>query len=264
MRGLLQELAQLESTGQPCVWVTVLATAGSTPQKAGAHMLVLKDGSVRGTIGGGAVEKQVVDDAVAFLHSEETTPRTFQAHLTHDLGMCCGGAMTVFLEKYGDGAPLVIFGAGHVSLELAALATRVGFQVTVVDERNEWLTEARFPNVKRCLAPPDMEARRLDSGVFACIATHDHQLDLQCLEALRLIPLAYLGVIGSRRKALRFRQRLEAQGFTSEECARFECPMGLEIGAVTPAEIAISTLGRLISVRSQRRTRRFEVTSPAP
>jgi len=124
----------------------------------------------------------------------------------------------------------------------------------VVDERAEWLTAERFPHVTRRLEPPEVVARALRGGpnVYCCVTTHDHPLDQACVEALVRTELAYLGVIGSQRKALRFRQRMEAGGYTAAEVARFESPMGIDIDALTPAEIAVSIVGRLISIRRRK------------
>lgn len=244
-------LAQLEAEGRPFVLCTVIAVQGSTPQKPGSRLAVLEGGELRGTVGGGAIEQQIVDAALALLADAQATTRTLETHLTHELGMCCGGKMSVFLEKHGAPVELTVFGAGHVAKELAALAAHVGFRVTVVDARPEWLTAERFPQATRRLAPPDEVAKQLRGGPrsYCCVVTHDHPLDQACVEALVRTPLAYLGVIGSGRKAARFRQRLEAAGFTPEETARFESPMGLPLGALTPQEIAVSIVARLVELR---------------
>ena len=249
--GLFDDIAQLDASGRAFVVCTVIATQGSTPQKPGSRMVVVADGSLRGTVGGGAIEQQIIEAARALLADRAATTRTLETHLTHELGMCCGGKMTVFLEKHGARAQLYVFGAGHVGRELAALAQHVGFEVTVVDARPEWLNAERFPHATRRLELPDEVAAALSGGseVYCCVTTHDHPLDQACLEALLRKPLAYLGVIGSERKALKFRQRLEAAGFTRDELARFESPMGVAIDALTPAEIAVSIVARLISVR---------------
>lgn len=251
---LFSELARLEAEGRPFVLCTVTATQGSTPQKTGARLVVRHDGSLSGTVGGGAIEQQVVDAAKALLKSPGSDAKTIETHLTHDLGMCCGGRMTVFLEKHGGRPSLFIFGAGHVAQELAVLAHRVGFSITVVDERAEWLTATRFPDATLSMGPPDLVAQKLigDSNTYCCVTTHDHPLDQACVEALLRTPLAYLGLIGSQRKAARFRHRLEAAGFTGTEIERFESPMGLNIGAVTPAEIAVSVVARLVELRRSR------------
>ena len=248
---LFAEIAQLVAEGRAFVLATVVESQGSTPQKPGSKMVVLPDGTSRGTVGGGAIELQILEAAKALFASDDGS-RLIETHLTHDLGMCCGGKMRVFLEKTAAAARLWVFGAGHVGRELAHLAARVGFRVTVVDERPSLCSRERFPEADDLvLSNPADLARTLagGAGCYFCIATHDHPLDQACVEALLKKPFAYLGVIGSRRKAERFRMRLEAAGFTSEERARLRSPMGVAIEAVTPAEIAVSIVGELIDVR---------------
>jgi xanthine dehydrogenase accessory factor len=247
---LYAEMAALLAQGRPFVLATVVESAGSTPQKPGAKLVVVEDGSLRGTVGGGAIEHQIVQAALALLSAPERT-RMLDTHLTHELGMCCGGRMKVFLEKHAAPARLTVFGAGHVARELAALAHRVGFRVTVVDARSEWASPERFPGCEVRLADPADVARELPGGedCFFCVTTHDHPLDQAVVEALLDKPSAYLGVIGSRRKAERFRMRLRAAGFSDEAVARLRSPMGVEIGALTPEEIAVSIVGELIRVR---------------
>ena len=154
-------------------------------------------------------------------------------------------------ERHEAPARLTLFGAGHVNREVAALASRCGFRIIVVDEREEWLTEERFPRAERLAEDPSVAARRLElnGADLVCVATHDHALDEQVLRALKDRPLRYLGMIGSERKAIRFRERLEAAGLTAADVARIQTPMGLAIGAQTPEEIAVSVVAELIRVR---------------
>src|SRR5882762_3869109 len=133
MAELFGDIARLVDEGRPFVLATVIDASGSTPQKPGSKMVVLQGGERRGTVGGGAIEQQVVDAALALLSDAQAQSKLVETHLTHDLGMCCGGKMRVFLEKHGAAAHLWVFGAGHVSKELAALANGVGFRVHVVD-----------------------------------------------------------------------------------------------------------------------------------
>ncbi|HEX8440378.1 xanthine dehydrogenase accessory protein XdhC [Archangium sp.] len=247
---LYAEMAALLSEGRPFVLATVIESAGSTPQKPGSKLVVLEDGGLRGTVGGGAIEHQIIQAALALLASEEAT-RVIETHLTHELGMCCGGRMKVFLEKHGAPPRLTVFGAGHVAKELATLAHRVGFRVTVVDARPEWANPERFPGLELKVKDPADHARELAGGAdqYYCVTTHDHPLDQAVVEALVNKPSAYLGVIGSRRKAERFRMRLRAAGFDEAAVGRMRSPMGLDIGALTPEEIAVSIVGELIRVR---------------
>jgi xanthine dehydrogenase accessory factor len=251
MVELFQDIARLVDEGRPFVLATVIDASGSTPQKPGSKMVVLPGGERRGTVGGGAIEQQVVEAALALLGDANASSKLIETHLTHDLGMCCGGKMRVFLEKHGAASHLWIFGGGHVAKELAALAHRVGFRVHVVDERAEWASRDRFPDAALELKNPADVARRLEGGpdCFFCVTTHDHPLDQACVEELLRKPAAYVGVIGSRRKAERFKLRLKAAGYTDAELSRMKSPMGVAIGALTPAEIAVSIVGELIAVR---------------
>lgn len=255
---LYEQIALLAKEGRAFVLATVIDSQGSTPQKPGSKMVVLERGETRGTVGGGAIEHQIIAAALKLLEDPVATSQVIETHLTHDLGMCCGGKMQVFLEKHASAARLWVFGAGHVGKELAALAHKVGFTVEVVDERKELLTIERFPDARKNLAHPADVARALEGGAdcFFCIATHDHPLDQACLEALIRKPFAYLGVIGSLRKAERFKLRLLAAGFTEAELARVKSPMGTPIFALTPEEIAVSIAGELISVRRAGQPRR--------
>ena len=207
---LYTDIAELTAEGRGFVLCTVVGTQGSTPQKPGSKMVVVEGGELRGTVGGGAIEKQIIEAATALLADPATETRTIETHLTHDLGMCCGGKMTVFLEKHAAAAQLWVFGAGHVAKEVCALARTVGFRVTVVDERREWATAERFPNAAVRQEHPEEVAKSLPGGpdCYFAVLTHDHALDQACVEALVRKPFAYLGVIGSERKAARFRMRM--------------------------------------------------------
>jgi xanthine dehydrogenase accessory factor len=245
------DIAQLSAAGRAFVVATVIETHGSTPQKPGSKLVVLPDGSLRGTVGGGAIEHQIIQAALSLFASEEAS-KVLETHLTHDLGMCCGGKMKVFLEKHAAPSRLWVYGAGHVAKELASLAKHVGFWVGVVDERPEWASRERFGRVDLLEhRAPEEHARTVEGGegTFFCVVTHDHALDQAILEALLNKPSAYLGVIGSRRKAERFKLRLRAAGFAEEALARVRCPMGVSIDAVTPEEIAVSIVGELVATR---------------
>jgi xanthine dehydrogenase accessory factor len=254
---LYAEIAALVAEGRPFVLATVIESAGSTPQKPGSKMVVLGDGSLRGTVGGGAIEHQIIEAAKALLEAPEQT-RTIETHLTHELGMCCGGRMKVFLEKHGAPVRLTVYGAGHVARELATLAHQVGFRVTVVDARPEWATPERFPGCEVLHEDPADHARKLAGSAqdYFCVTTHDHPLDQAVVEALLNKPSAYLGVIGSRRKAERFRMRLKAAGAQDAALDRIRSPMGLPIGALTPQEIAVSIVAELVQVRRSTYIRR--------
>ena len=244
-------LAAQARDGVPFVLATVTDTGGSTPRLAGAMMGITSTGQ-SGTIGGGAFEHHVIAEARALLAAPGRSTSVVDVHLVRDLGMCCGGKMTAFLNKTEPAPSLWIFGAGHVGSELAPLAQRAGFQVTVVDARAEWADAVRFPEgVEVVDAEPDdlLKGRRPGPHAYVVVTTHSHTLDEQLVGALSVEPPAYTGLIGSRAKWARFRARLSERGVPAAFLDAVRSPVGLDIGAVTPAEIAVSIVAELVAVR---------------
>jgi xanthine dehydrogenase accessory factor len=234
--------------GRRFVMATVVQSRGFTPQKSGARMLI-GSSETWGTIGGGAIEQEVIEKARALL--EEGGSVVLERHLTRELGMCCGGEMSVFLEVVEAAPRLVVFGAGYIAKPLAAMAAACGFEVAVVDEREEWATAERFPMAQVHLGSPESFARswRTEGGEMAVVATHDHALDQRLVQLLLARPLRFLGMIGSVPKQRKFALRLRARGFSDQQIARLRTPLGFDIGARTPEEIALSVVAELVAVR---------------
>lgn len=233
------------------VLVTILSTRGSTPRKAGARMLVGREGLVAGTVGGGRFEQEVLGRAAGVM--EKGGFLIDRVLLTQGLGQCCGGEMEFSVERLRPPERLFVFGAGHVSEQLVPIAARAGFSVTVLDERPELLTRERFPDAARLLDvidPIDWGSRvALDADAWCVIMTHDHPLDQRILQRLLNHDLPYIGLIGSLTKIRKFRLRLETAGVPAEKLDRVHAPIGLDIGAETPAEIAVSIAAELVRVR---------------
>jgi xanthine dehydrogenase accessory factor len=249
---VLEELARCRREREGAVLATVVEVTGSAPQIPGAKLLVRADGAAFGTIGGGAVEREVLRRAAALFEAGAEPTLLWRVNLTRELGMCCGGEMSVFFERVRARERLVLFGAGHVGRELAEVAARAGFEVTVVDERPEWATRERFPLVHAVLAEePEVALPEilLDGETYCVVVTHDHPLDQRLVKALLGRPLRFLGLVASRAKRNKFVMRLAAQGVPESELARLRSPVGIEIGAVTPHEIAVSIVAELIAVR---------------
>ncbi len=236
-------------TGRKAALATVLAREGSAPRHAGARMLVWSDASIVGTIGGGEVERRVIEQALQVIVSGR--PVLWSAHLTRDLGMCCGGAMEVFVEPLSVREPFVIFGAGHVAHAVAPLLAGLDFAVTVVDEREDLATSERFPGCALVCDDTLAFARRHPGGAdtWFLVVTHDHALDQDLCEVLLPKASAWAGMIGSRSKATKFRLRLRNAGLPDDVLARLRSPVGLDIGAETPAEIAVSIASEVIRAR---------------
>lgn len=240
--------------GRPAALVTVIAVGGSAPRASGARMLVYGDGQIVGTVGGGVFEHRVIQEALAALQAG--SPRRYAVHLTRDLGMCCGGQMEAFIEPVEGRDHLVIHGAGHVGAATARLAAELQFKVTVVDDREEILSQARLPEgVTRLERDPRRVLDELPVGdrAYHLVVTHEHALDQELVALLLPRPLAWLGMIGSRTKVSRFFLRLRAAGMDEALFSRLCAPVGLDIGAETPEEIAVSIVAELVRVRRKAR-----------
>jgi xanthine dehydrogenase accessory factor len=210
------------------------------------------DGTTLGTVGGGAIELAVLEALARAQKTGQT--ELLSRSLGYDLGMCCGGHMDVFIEPV-DGAPrLWLFGAGHVAHALAGLARGVDFDVQVVDDREEFNTEERFPACRRILRDA---AEVLAKEVFGerdwlIITTHDHQLDERALELALHKKARYIGLVGSRRKLFRIVDRIRDRAQGKLDLERVYCPVGLDLGAIGPHEIAVSIVAELVALRRGR------------
>ena len=242
-------LARWRAERRRFILATVVESRGFTPRKPGAHMLLAAEGVTVGTIGGGAIESEVLAEARRLLDAGGAA--LVKRHLTQELGMCCGGEMTVFLERVEPAPRLFVFGAGYIAKPLAAIAAGCGFEVTVVDGRPAWATPERFPtSTVRAVAPDDF-ARALETTPddYAVVVTHDHALDQRIVQELLRRPLHFVGMIGSIPKQRKFALRLRARGFSDEQIARLRTPLGVAIGASTPEEIAVSAMAEIVAAR---------------
>jgi xanthine dehydrogenase accessory factor len=215
-------------------------------------MIVLPDGSIKGTIGGSSVEALVIRDALEVL--KQGVPRIVKHTLNDaeksDTGMICGGTMEFFIEPLGRQPHLYIFGAGHVGLSLAKMAGELGFPHWVLDDRPEFATPERFPGaVDRLVGTfPELTAKlSLARPAYFIIVTRCHDTDLEVMRGVLGKEYAYLGMICSKRKKVEVFRILESEGFSREELERVHAPIGLNIGSESPAEIAVSILAEVIS-----------------
>jgi xanthine dehydrogenase accessory factor len=240
--------------GEPAALVTIVATHGSTPQRVGAKMLVFGDGRMVGTIGGGCYENDAFWKAREAITARK--PQLVHYELSDDFaqetGLICGGQMDVYIEPIEPSPELYVIGAGHVGTHLAHLAQEVGFHVHVVDDREKFANRDRFPAASEVLAediPAWLARTNLTPHAYVVIVTRGHTNDLEALRALAPRDLRYLGLIGSRAKVARIYDALTADGMPAEHLKKVHAPIGLDIGAVTPQEIAVSILAELIAVK---------------
>ena len=240
--------------GEPAALVTIVATTGSTPQRVGAKMLVFGDGRMVGTIGGGCYENDAFWKAREAITARK--PQLVHYELSDDFaqetGLICGGQMDVYIEPIEPSPELYVIGAGHVGTHLAQLAQEVGFHVHIVDDREKFANRDRFPAATEVLAediPAWLARTNLTPHAYVVIVTRGHTNDLEALRALAPRDLRYLGLIGSRAKVARIYDALRADGMPVEHLKKVHAPIGLDIGAVTPQEIAVSILAELIAVK---------------
>lgn len=251
---LLDMAARCIEGDVPAAMVTVVGAHGSTPQRPGARMLVLADGSVHGTIGGGCVEAEMMRRARLAIENGRPILTTYDLtpEQAGEEGLVCGGRMEVFIEPLEAQPDLAILGAGHVARPLCTLAALAGFRVSVLDDRESYATEARFPEAARVLVAPfesAAEALRLTPRSFVLVVTRGHRGDATAIASCLPRRPRFLGLLGSRAKMVHVLTDLAERGFSSDDLARVETPVGVEIGAETPEEIAVSIVARMIAVR---------------
>jgi xanthine dehydrogenase accessory factor len=240
-----------ESAGNGFALCTVVGVKGSAPRRTGAKMIVFADGRTMGTIGGGAVERSVIANARAVITGG--TARLFRHDLLHQHNMCCGGTMEIFIDPMKKKSNLYIFGAGHTGAALAKYAVDFPFDVFLIDDRKEQLDACDIAGVhKMNLDYRDaLPVLPFDDSTYVCIMTYSHPIDREILAYCLKKPHAYLGMIGSRRKTgLTRKMFMEAGIGTEEELQSVDMPMGVEIHAEGPEEIAVSILGKLIEVKN--------------
>ncbi|MFN7980740.1 MAG: XdhC family protein [Vicinamibacterales bacterium] len=247
-------VAEALERGEAAALVTIVSTTGSTPQRVGAKMLVFPDGRLVGTIGGGCYE----NDAFWKAREAITTRKPQLVHyeldddFAQETGLVCGGQMSVYIEPVEPNPSLYVIGAGHVGACLATMAHDAGFEVHVVDDREKFASRERFPQVAEVVTediPAWLERTVLPSHAYAVIVTRGHTNDLDALRALAPRELRYLGLIGSRAKVARITDQLLSEGMNPAMLTQIHAPIGLDIGAVTPQEIAVSILAQLIAVK---------------
>ena len=240
--------------GEPAALVTIVATTGSTPQRVGAKMLVFADGRMVGTIGGGCYENDAFWKAREAITNRR--PQVIHYELSDDFaqetGLICGGQMDVYIEPIEPSPELYVVGAGHVGFHLARLAYEVGFRVHVVDDREKFANRERFPTATEIVTediPAWIARTAIPPHAYVVIVTRGHTNDLEALRALAPRDLRYLGLIGSRAKVARIYEQLTADAMPADQLKNVHAPIGLDIGAVTPQEIAVSILSELIAVK---------------
>ena len=254
MKDVYEAVAEAMRRGESVALATIVQTRGSTPRQVGTKMLIRRDGTILGTVGGGALEVAIIEAALEAL--SEGKPRLVHYGLRadqheQDLGVC-GGDLDVFIDVIVPQATLLLIGAGHVAVPLAEMARMLGFRIVVFDDRAEYANRDRFPQADEVLVDEfGAGLRKLDitQNTWVVIATRSHESDAAALRAVIGSPAAYIGLLGSRRKVSLIFKALREAGVGEEQLARVYAPVGLDLGADTPEEIAVSIMAEMIMVR---------------
>ncbi len=255
--SIIEEFLQARKNRENCALVTVASIKGSVPREAGSKMIIYSDGRISGTIGGGKFESLVIEESINAINSngEPLLKRyPLRENEPDSFGAICGGEVTVLIEPQKRASRLILVGAGHCSQAIASLAHDCGFHVTVIDDRAELLSDQYYSHVEKRIS--DVSAQEVfeketwhpsDSVV---IVSRNYMIDKEALRVL--LPqhdIGYIGMIGSKRKVLRVIEELVAEGSNPADLERIYAPIGLDICADSPAEIAVSVIGEVIKVQ---------------
>jgi xanthine dehydrogenase accessory factor len=249
------------------VLLTLVEVIGSAPQTVGAKALITFQGLAEGTVGGGKLEAKAIALAQELLAKNENRKncQLIKWNLTKDVGMTCGGVVSLVFEVFaGAEWQIAVFGAGHVAQELVPLVTKLDCRAHCVDSRRDWLD--KIPDSinlqKICIENPKELVSQFSNKTKFILVTKGHATDVPILiEILRQHPKAFVGVIGSRSKAVVLRKELRDLGFADEQL-NFHCPVGLPFGNNTPIEISISILAQLIQNRDFEYQKQNQPTAP--
>ena len=253
MENLLYKALEGVKSNKNYAFATIIeSTPKGTPRKSGAKMLVFSDGTSWGTIGGGRNEKAVIADALKAIASKKTSLNTY-TYFGRQGESVCGGQIKVFIEPFYPPLKLIICGAGHIALPLSFIAKMSGFKVTVIDNRKAFANKKRFMHVDHVIVGPHakkLKAQDINPNVYIAIVTQGNEFDFECLKAVVNSNAGYIGVISSKLKKIKFFDRLKKEGVKESALKRIHIPMGIDVGAQTPEEIAVSVMAEMTAVKN--------------
>lgn len=258
MIDILEEFFKRVKHNESIALVTVVDTEGSSPGKTGSKMLVDLEGLIIGTIGGGILEAKVISLAKKALGNNQSQLFNFsltkeEASLELEKEAICGGKIKVFIDVIKPRERIIIFGAGHIAIYLSKLANMIGFKVVIIDERDDFANRKRFPEAEQIIVlEPSKAVKKIGdfSSAYIVIVTRGHLKDEESLFSVICHPVKYIGMIGSKQKNETIFEHLKEKGVSREDLDKVFAPIGLDIGAKTPEEIAVSIISEVIGVRS--------------
>jgi len=251
MEKIFKEINEICSEGGRAALATIVQVKGSAPREVGSKILIKDDGSLVGSIGGGALEATICREAMSVLREGKAKMLHFDLTGEEDQ-MICGGEMDIFIEPILPQPTLYIFGAGHISLSISKMAKMVGFCVVVIDDRTEFANPERFPEADEIVAqdfPSAFPKLKINDSSYIAIVTRGHQFDETVLEWAVKTEARYIGLIGSKNKNEVIFAHLRSRGISEEKVHRVHAPIGLDISAETPEEIAVSIVAEIIHTR---------------
>ena len=251
---IYEEIIRIRKEGRKAALATIINVRGSIPSFESAKMLVRDDGSIVGTIGGGCVEAEVWQAAKEIMQTEKPQTLTFNLNNNpkYDSGLVCGGTLEIFIEPVMPVSTLYVFGAGHIAWSLYKVARIAGFEIVVIDDRESYANRERFPEARDVYADEYeqvMAQLAPTESSYIVIVTRGHRDDMRVLRWAAETPARYIGMIGSQRKVIAIYKELEKEGIAAEKLARVYAPVGVDIGAITPEEIAVAIVAELIAIR---------------
>jgi xanthine dehydrogenase accessory factor len=248
---LMEKVAKLTRQNETFALAMIIESKGSTPSHVG-KMIVYRDGMIEGTVGGGLAEHYIIEESIKALQKGQSKIVEYKLnkHAKDGIQMNCGGTLRVFIEVYTSRPELVLAGAGHLGYALAKLADFLEYPYCVVDDRIGYCTKERFPNASNLFVNEDigeaMLAANLNEKSYVVIVTKDR--DEIALKTALQFPIAYVGMVASKRKVINIFEKLKSEGVTQEQLEQIHSPIGLEIGSETTEEIAISIIGEIIKL----------------
>jgi xanthine dehydrogenase accessory factor len=253
MFEIYRQILELYEQNVPAAVCTIISSKGSTPLKPGAKMIVTRDRVTYGTVGGGRLENQTIEKAVELINAGK--PERVIINLTPKTGSTCGGVAEVFIEPLIFKNKLYIFGGGHVGKAIARHCCNLEFDITIIDDREAIINEINERSMKKIHSDFLLAARGIisDNDTYIAIVTYDHNKDLEVLSHFINKPYAYIGMMGSKNKVRVMTNKLKESGIEKEKIESVNMPIGIDIGANTADEIAISIVAELIKVRNEKR-----------
>lgn len=248
---IICELKKCIEQNKKVAMVILTENTGSSPGVEGEMMLVYPDGTTSGTIGGGSLEYNVTQEVLEKMDLGENFGFSHDLSESGDLGMICGGRTSGYVKYFQNRQSLVIFGAGHVSQALVGVVEDLGFEITIVDDREQYLSNPVFANVNRIHCPFDKLSEEIPlKNAYVVIMTPSHSYDYEVLRSVIESDFEYLGLMGSRKKVKLTRDRLISDGASMEKVKKLNMPVGLNIATGTPKEIAISIAAEILAIKN--------------